>query len=50
MIMSKFSNMMINVNKVINNRSTFLSDSVTLCTENVGYFYRISAVCMYFLL
>jgi len=31
----KFSNIMININKVIGNRSTFLSGSVTSCTQNV---------------
>jgi hypothetical protein len=32
-------NIMINVNKVIGNRSTFLSGSVTLCTQSVKYFF-----------
>jgi len=33
---------MINVNKVIGNRSTFLSGSVTLCTQNVKHFCHLS--------
>jgi hypothetical protein len=37
-MVSKFSNIMININKFIGNQSTFLSGSVTLCTQNVKYF------------
>jgi hypothetical protein len=33
---------MININKVIGNRSTFLSGGVTLCTQNVKYFCHLS--------
>jgi hypothetical protein len=42
MMVSKFSNIMININKVIGNRSTFLSGGVTLCTQNVKYFCHLS--------
>jgi hypothetical protein len=41
-MLSKFSNIMININKVIGNRSTFLSGGVTLCTQNVKDFYHLS--------
>ena len=41
-MVSKFSNIMININKVIGNRSTFLSSGVTLCTQNVKYFCHLS--------
>jgi len=40
--MSKFGYVMINVKKVIGNRSTFLSGIVTLCTQNVKYFCHLS--------
>jgi len=33
---------MINVNKIIGNRSTLLSGIVTLCTQNVKYFCHLS--------
>jgi hypothetical protein len=32
-MVSKFTNIMININKFIGNQSTFLSGSVTLCTQ-----------------
>ena len=35
---------MINVKKVIGNRSTFLSGSVTLYTQNVKYFCHLSVL------
>jgi hypothetical protein len=41
-MVSKFSNIMININKVIGNGSTFLSGGVTLCTQNVKYFCHLS--------
>jgi hypothetical protein len=41
-MVSKFSNIMININKVIRNRSSFLSGGVTLRTQNVKYFYHLS--------
>jgi hypothetical protein len=41
-MVSKFSNIMININKVIGNRSTFFSGGVTLCTRNVKYFCHLS--------
>ena len=41
-MVSKFSNIMININKVIDNRSTFFSGGVTLCTENMKYFCYLS--------
>ena len=34
-MVSKFSNIMININKVIGNRSTFFSGGVTLCTREI---------------
>ena len=40
-MVSKFSNIMININKVIGNRSAFLSSGVTLCTQNVKYFCHL---------
>jgi hypothetical protein len=41
-MVSKFSNIMININKVIDNRSTFFSGGVTSCTRNVKYFCHLS--------
>jgi hypothetical protein len=43
-MVSKFSNIMININKVIRNQSTFLSGGVTLCTQNMKYFCHLSDV------
>jgi hypothetical protein len=36
--MTPFRDRVLNINKVIGNRSTFLSVGVTLCTQNVKYF------------
>jgi hypothetical protein len=41
-MVSKFSNIMININKIIDNRNTFFSGGVTLCTRNVKYFCHLS--------
>ena len=41
-MVSKFSNIIININKVIDNRSTFFSGGVTSCTRNVKYFCHLS--------
>jgi hypothetical protein len=40
-MVAKFSNIIININKVIDNRSTFLSGGVTLCTQDVTYFCHL---------
>jgi len=38
-MVSKFSNIMININKVIGNQSTLLSGTVTLCTHTSVYLF-----------
>jgi hypothetical protein len=43
-MVSKFSNIMININKVIRNQSTFLSGGVTLCTQSIKYFCHLSVL------
>ena len=41
-MVSKFSKIVININKVIDNRSTFFSGGVTSCTRNGKYFCHLS--------